>query len=90
MTKAGKKVASRNDTADKKRPTPEKLYKYRSLVDELSRQRLRRILVDNRLYFPSRLEFNDPLDCLFPKFVKGRAMDRFLSRRLKEVMKGST
>ncbi len=61
------------------------LYKYRPITDETSRNRLRSILVQNRIYFPSRLNFNDPFDCRVPSFlnVNLRDLRRFLSQRLK-------
>lgn len=73
--------------ADPERPTPSRLYKYKPLTDETSRNRLRCILVDSHIYFPSRLDFNDPFDCLVPSFlnVNGRDLRRFLSQRLKRM-----
>ena len=73
------------DEADPKRPTPSHLYKYRSLNDDTSRGRLRSILVDGRRYFPSRLGFNDPFDCLCPSFfnVNRRDLLLFIRQRLK-------
>jgi hypothetical protein len=73
------------DEADPNRPTPSHLYKYRPLNDDTSRDRLRSILVGSRLYFPSRLDFNDPFDCLFPSFfnVNRRDLTLFIKQRLK-------
>jgi hypothetical protein len=62
------------------------LYKYRPLTDETSRERLRSILANSSIYFPSRLNFNDPYDCLFPSFnnVKRKDLERYTRQRLKE------
>jgi hypothetical protein len=70
--------------ADPKRPTPSRLYKYKPLTDGTSRERLRSSLVDSRIYFPSRLDFNDPYDCLVPSFfnVEPAEMRRFIRQRL--------
>lgn len=72
---------------DPKRPTPSRLYKYKPLNDEISRGRLRSILVDNRIYFASRLDFNDPFDCRIPSFfnVEPGELRKFMSRRLKSM-----
>lgn len=43
--------------------TPPHFYKYRSLSDENQRNRLRQILLEDRLYFPRADQFNDPFDC---------------------------
>jgi Protein of unknown function (DUF2971) len=72
---------------DPKRPTPSRLYKYRPLIDATSRERLERILVYSRLYFPSRLDFNDPFDCLVPSFVNVNRKEvlKLLERRFKKM-----
>jgi hypothetical protein len=45
---------------------PEKLYKYRSLNTKEEQGWVREILLENCLYFPSRLQVNDPFDCRIP------------------------
>jgi hypothetical protein len=50
--------------ADKTRNNcPLKLYKYRSLSNDVERLRVKDILLNNQLFFPTRLGFNDPFDC---------------------------
>jgi|SRR5581483_2775970 len=67
---------------------PDKLYKYRPLSmdarKEILRERLSDILLNDRLYFPTRLEFNDPFDCRIPISWDGLTMDE-MERKLLEV-----
>lgn len=42
---------------------PEFFYKYRSIGNDIQRQFLRDILFENRLYWSSPKQFNDPFDC---------------------------
>ncbi len=42
---------------------PTKLYKYRSLADDMQWQYARNIIVDNEFYFCRPTEFNDPFEC---------------------------
>jgi len=42
---------------------PSKLYKYRSMKTWRDRRKVKDILLRNRLYFATRLGFNDPFDC---------------------------
>ena len=43
-------------------PIPDVLYKYRALSGE-SREFVRQIIVENKVYFSSPERFNDPFDC---------------------------
>jgi len=45
---------------------PRHLYKYRSMQSARDRARVKDILLKHRLYFPTRLGFNDPFDCHVP------------------------
>lgn len=42
---------------------PDYLFKYRYMRDEQQREWLRQTLLENRFYWPSPSEFNDPFDC---------------------------
>jgi hypothetical protein len=46
---------------------PSKLYKYRSLATAQEQDRVREIVLENKIYFPSAKSFNDPFD-LNPSF----------------------
>jgi hypothetical protein len=48
---------------------------------------MRDILVNHRIYFPNRLEFNDPFDCVMPSFsgINQRDLRQFLAGRLEEM-----
>lgn len=48
--------------------TPKELYKFRSLANDTELSRLEEILVDNLIYWPSPVQFNDPFDC-FPSYL---------------------
>jgi len=52
------------DKAPKARPP--KLFKYRSMSTDDEQARVKDILLNNRLYFPTRSGFNDPFDCRIP------------------------
>jgi hypothetical protein len=45
---------------------PRTLYKYRSLDSVVEQNKVKDILLNNRLYFSTRLGFNDPFDCRIP------------------------
>jgi hypothetical protein len=47
---------------DSQRLLPKKLYKYRALSTGQDLEWVKDILLNNRLYFPTRLGFNDPFD----------------------------
>jgi hypothetical protein len=72
---------------DPKRPTPSVLYKYRGFERDESKEQLRSILVDHKLFFSSRTKFNDPFDCLVPSFkdVPHPLIKRFIQRRSREL-----
>lgn len=49
---------------------PSTLYRFRPAPSGDAGRHLRRLLTENRMYFPSRQQFNDPLDCAFePQFM---------------------
>lgn len=77
-----KDAAAAEPGLDPNRPTPSKLYKYRPLTDA-TREWLRTILVENQVFFSSRLDFNDPFDCRVPSFrnVNRKDMLEFLLKR---------
>jgi hypothetical protein len=52
------------DKAPKTRPP--KLFKYRSMSTDDDQAKVKDILLNNRLYFPTRSGFNDPFDCRIP------------------------
>jgi len=64
-------------------PQP-KLYKYRSMSTEREQEWVRDILLNNRLFFPTRLSFNDPFDCRIPMSSEGVTPDD-LEKKLLEV-----
>jgi hypothetical protein len=68
--------------------TPRKLYKYRSLTSDVDRDRVKDILLNNRLYFPTRLEFNDPFDCRIPIIWTGYSENEW-RQKLMEVYQTS-
>ena len=75
---------------DPKRPTPPRLYKYRSFGNDIAKRYLRSILIDHNLHFSTRTHFNDPFDCLVPSFedVPIRKMMRFMEARFQTARFG--
>src|SRR5262245_34620570 len=58
------------------------LYKYQACPedDRVRNEWVRQILVEHKLFFPSRLSFNDPFDCVVPSFqeIPGTILKRFV------------
>lgn len=75
-------------TAEEK-PGPSILYRYRALRDSATDDKyIRPIFVSHQLYFPSRLELNDPYECIVPDFatVPKRILEPFIRKRLMRLM----
>ena len=68
------------------------LYKYRSLSDEKQHAFVKDILLNNRLYWPSPTQFNDPFDCFpVPRLPAAREeRERYARDLVQRVMPGAS
>jgi hypothetical protein len=67
---------------------PAKLYRYRSLggdspIQRCKRERQEKVVFDGHLYFPSRIQFNDPFDCIAPSLegIPRKCLEEFIDNR---------
>lgn len=67
---------------------PPVLYKYRSLGNESERDRVKKTLVSNSIYFPSPDQFNDPFDCAVPLSLEGTEDEwrKYILKNMKRLM----
>lgn len=67
---------------------PPVLYKYRSLSNEGERDRVRKTIESNSIYFPSPNQFNDPYDGAVPLSLEGTDNEwrKYILRNMKSRM----
>lgn len=59
----------RNENFARRERDPLRLYRYMTLDPVTMEERIRPVFVENRLYFPTRKQLNDPFECIVPEFL---------------------